>query len=69
MGLRTHFKNFNPEWFLYKENAGKKDRTETAPPLDPFHLQIPNSKTVPDAKKHLLRGAWYDCFLRGSARD
>jgi hypothetical protein len=32
------------------------------------HIQPPNPDTFVDARKCLLTGAWYSCFLRGSAR-
>jgi len=31
-------------------------------------MHPPNRVTIADAKKCLLRGAWYGCLLRGSAR-
>jgi hypothetical protein len=45
----------------------RKGYPETAPPLDPSHLQTPNPNTIADAKKCLLTEAWYNCPLRGSA--
>jgi hypothetical protein len=36
--------------------------------VDPSHIQLPNLDTIVDARKCLLTGASYDCFLRGSVR-
>ena len=44
-----------------------KGHSETAPPGDPFHIQLPNPDTIMDVNKCLLTGAWYSCLLRGSA--
>ena len=74
-GMRspTHLKTFNPEVFLSKERDKKKwnrewknSLPETTPFRDPSHLQTPNSDTITDAKKHLLTGAHYGCYLLGS---
>jgi hypothetical protein len=46
-----------------------KGHPETAPPGDLSPMQTPNPDTIADAKKCLLRGAWYSCLLRGSARS
>ena len=47
--------------------TGEKGHSETAPPGDPFHIQLPNPNTIRDANKCLLTGARYSCLLRGSA--
>jgi hypothetical protein len=58
-----------------KERQGQNNGTETerktfvkeiTPPRDPFHLQTTNSKTIVDAKKHLLTGTWCGYSQRGS---
>jgi hypothetical protein len=61
-GPPTHLKDFNPEMFLSKENAGSKNGAETERkaiqrlPRLKIHLQITISNTIADAKKHLLTG-------------
>ena len=45
----------------------RKGHTETAPPGDPSHIQLPNQDTLVDANKFLLTGTWYSYLLRVSA--
>jgi hypothetical protein len=46
----------------------RKGHPETVPPGDSSHIQLPNPDTIVDAKKCMLKGAWYGCLLRGPAR-
>jgi hypothetical protein len=46
----------------------EKGYPETVPPGDLSQIQSPNSNTIEDAKKCLLKGAWYICLLNGLAR-
>ena len=41
---------------------------ETATHGDPFHIQSSNADTIVDDKKYMLKGAWYNCLVRGSDR-
>jgi hypothetical protein len=49
------------------ETKGKR-HLETVTPKEPSHMHTPNPDTIADTKKHLLTGAWYGYYLRGSAR-
>ena len=60
-------KGRNKETKCRAEMEGKAIQ-KLCPPGDPYHTQTPNSDTIADVKKYLLRGAWYSCFLKGSAR-
>jgi hypothetical protein len=46
----------------------KERPSRDCPAWDPSHMQTLNPDTIADAKKCLLTGAWYSCFLRGFAR-
>ena len=48
------------------EQRCKESHPETTPGRDLPHLQTSNPDTIAEAKKGLLTGAWYGCFLRGS---
>jgi len=74
-GATTHLKIFNPEFFLFKENAGtnmvqklKERPPKTTLPRDPSYLQTPNLDTIADAKKCLLIDALHGCPLKGFSR-
>ena len=66
MGISTHLKNSNIEFFLskekYKNNEWSRDwknvHLETGPPRNPTHLQKLKPDTIAGAKKLLLIGAW-----------
>jgi len=72
----TYLKIFNPEMFLYKGKIRIKNGTESEgkaiqrlpQPRDAPYLQTPNHDTIADAKMFLLKGDWYGCYLRVSAR-
>ena len=46
----------------------RKGHPETVPPGDSSHIQLPKPDNIVDAKKCMLKGAWYGCLLRGFAR-
>jgi hypothetical protein len=46
----------------------KKGHLETTWPGDPYHIKLSNPDLIVDAKKCLLKGAWYSCLLKGSDR-
>jgi hypothetical protein len=41
-----------------------KGHPETAPPGDPSHMQLSNLDTIVEARKCLLKGAWYGFLLK-----
>jgi hypothetical protein len=45
-----------------------KGQPEDGPPGDPSHIQPSNTDAIVDARKCLLKEAWYSYLLRGSAR-
>ena len=49
------------------EQRLKENHPETALPGDPSHIQSTDPDTIVNAKKCLLTGARYSCFLKGSA--
>ena len=51
-----------------EETLNKKGHPENAPHWGPSHMQPPHTDTITDAKKCLLRAAWYSCLLRDYAR-
>jgi len=58
--IRTGGKEWSRDW--------GKGHPQNVPPGDPTHIQPPNPVTIANAKKFVLTGAWYECFLRDSAR-
>jgi hypothetical protein len=66
-GATQPSQNFNPELLLSKENTEKMSGEETegkaiqrlglSPKRNLSHMQTPNTVTVADAKKCLLKGA------------
>ena len=71
-GIIVHSQTFQSRRCIIKDKDKdwsrdwRKGHPETAPPMDPSHLQTPNPGTIADAKKCLLIGAWYGRSLRGS---
>ena len=60
MGSKYGNKVWSRDW--------RKGHPKTALHGDPSSIQLPDPDTIVDAKKCLLKGAWYSCLLRGSAR-